>query len=168
MSLAFSRDDKKLMAGFYFGLVKVWNLSGGTNEVTLRGHNRMVLGVVLLPDGRTLVSTSTEIRFWDLVSQRELFPPLQPRSTLFRGGSISPDGRRFAVGAHDGIITIFDLASRQEVVSFQGHEHQARFVAFLSDDKTLVSAGLDQVRVWRAPSLAEIDAHNTPNTEKRR
>ena len=168
MSLAFSRDAKKLMAGFYYGLVKVWDLSGRTNEVTLRGHNGQVQGLVLLPDGRTLVSISNEIRFWDLVSQRELFPPLQPRSAFFRGGSISPDGRRLAVGALDGMITIVDLASGQEVMSFQGHEHTARFVAFLSDDKTLVSAGLDQVRVWRAPSFAEIDAHNNPKLEKKR
>jgi WD40 repeat protein len=168
MSLAFSGNGQKLMAGFYFGQVKVWDLSGRTSEVTLRGHDWQVQGLALLPDGRTLVSASTDIRFWDLSSQRELFPPLKPRSTLFRGGSISPDGRRLAFGASDGIITIVDLASRQEVAALKGHEHQARFVAFLPDRNTLVSAGLDQLRVWRAASFAETDSLNNSEEEKKR
>jgi WD40 repeat protein len=52
MSLAFSGDGKKLMAGFYFGQVKVWDLSGRTREVTLRGHDWQVQGLALLPDGQ--------------------------------------------------------------------------------------------------------------------
>jgi WD40 repeat protein len=87
---------------------------------------------------------------------------------LFRGVSISPDGRRLAVGGGDGIITVLDLASRQEVAALKGHEHQARFVAFLPDDNTLVSAGLDQLRVWRAASFAETDSLNNSEKEKKR
>jgi len=74
------------------------------------------------------------------------------------GCSISPDGRRLAVGAVDGLITIWDLASRQEVATLKGHERRVIHVAFLSDGNTLVSVGQEQVRVWRAASLTEADS----------
>ena len=156
MSLAFSADGQKLMAGFYYGLVKVWDLSGRSREMTLKGHDHQVRGLALLSDGRTLVSLSHEVRFWDLNSRQQI-SSFQPRPTLFRGASLSPAGRRLAIGAGDGLITIWDLASRQEVATLRGHEQPLDSVSFLSDGNTLVSVGLDQLRVWRAASFEEAD-----------
>ena len=144
------------MAGCASGVVKVWDLGGQANDVTLRGHTKEVEGLVLSPDGRTLVSVSTDVRVWDLSSQRELIR-IKPRSTRFFGCSFSPDGRRLAVGALDGLITIWDLASRQEVATLKGHERPVIHVSFLSDGNTLVSVDQEQVRVWRAASLEETD-----------
>jgi WD40 repeat protein len=156
-SLSFSRDGQRLMAGYGSGLVKVWGLAGNNEEATLRGHDHMVNDVALMSDGRTLVSSSLDVRFWDLSSQRELFLPLRPRPNPFSGCSISPDGRRLAVGGIDGLITIWDLASRQEVATLKADERRALAVAFLSDGNTLVSAGLGELRVWRAASFEEAD-----------
>jgi WD40 repeat protein len=155
MSLAFSRDGRTLMAGFYYGLVKVWDLAGTIKEVTLKGHEEQVRGLALLPDGRTLVSAAHDIRFWDVKSPRQL-SVFKLRSTGFFGCSVSPDGRRLAIGAADRRITIWDLASGQEVATLEGHEQRVDDVSFLSDGNTLVSVGVDQLRVWRAPSFAEI------------
>jgi WD40 repeat protein len=73
MSLAFSSDGQKLMVGSDIGRVKVWDLAGRSQEVTLEGHMQQVRGLALLPDGRTLVSAARDIRFWDLNSGRRLF-----------------------------------------------------------------------------------------------
>jgi WD40 repeat protein/serine/threonine protein kinase len=156
MSLAFSADGQKLMAGFFYGLVKVWDLSGRTAEVTLKGHDYQVRGLALLSDGRTLVSVSREVRFWDLNSRQQI-ASLRPRPTLFHGASLSPDGRRLAVGGGDGLITIWDLASQQEVATLRGHDQSLHSFSFLSDGNTLVSIGLDRLRVWRAASFEEAD-----------
>jgi WD40 repeat protein len=156
MSLAFAKDSQKLMAGFHSGLVKVWDLSGHNGERTFERHNKQVRGLALLPDGQTLVSAGTDVRFWDLNSQRE-FVRIQPRQTQFLSCSISPDGRRLAVGAADGLITIWDLASRQEVATLNGLDRRVNDVAFLSDGHSLVSVGQEQVRVWRAASFEETD-----------
>ena len=145
------------MAGFDSGLVKVWDLAGPVREVKLKGHKEQVRGLALLPDGRTLVSAAQDVRFWDLNSQRQLSEfKLHASATAFFGCSVSPDGRRLAIGAGDRRITIWDLASGQEVATLQGHEERADDVSFLSDGNTLVSVGADQLRVWRAPSFAEI------------
>ena len=114
-------------------------------------------GLALLSDMRTLVSVSREVRFWDLNS-RQHAPVHEAPIVHERGCSVSPDGRRLAIGGSDGLITIWDLASRQILVVLEGHESLVVDVAFLGDDDTLVSVSDDQVRVWRAASLAEADA----------
>jgi WD40 repeat protein/serine/threonine protein kinase len=157
MSLAFSRNGQTLMAGFYSGLIKVWDLTGQRPEVPLKGHTEQVRALALLPDGRTLVSGSPDgsIRFWDLASgtPRRV---VKPRVTGFFGYSVSPDGRRMAIACADRSITIWDLVSGQELVTFPEHKGRVDDVCFLPDGNTLVSVGVDQLRVWRAPSFEEI------------
>jgi len=155
-SLAFSRNGRKLMAGCASGVVKVWDLDSQANDVSLRGHNQEVNGLALLPDGRTLIASGSEIRFWDLNSQRELFA-FHPRPTSFKGCSISADGRRLAVGALDGLVTVWDLDSRQEVATLKGDERPVHAVSFLPDGNTLVSIGHSQLCIWRAASFEESD-----------
>jgi len=135
--------------------VKVWDLSGSFQRA-LKGGNDQVAGLALLFNMRTLISVSREVRFWDLNSHQHLPVHREPKVRGL-GCSVSPDGRRLAVGGWDGLITIFDLASRQILVALEGHEAPVLDVAFLGDGDTLISVSDDQVRVWRAPSLAEAD-----------
>ncbi len=156
MSLAFLENGQKLVAGFFYGKVRVWAFAPQTNEVTIQADARQIRGLGVLADGQTLVSVGSKISFWNLNSKREIFS-FRPRSTGFHGCTISPDGRRLAVGAGDGLITIWDLESRQEVATLKGHECAVDDLFFLADGNTLVSVGLDQVRLWRAPSFEETD-----------
>jgi WD40 repeat protein len=156
-SLAFSPDGQKLVAGLGSGIVEAWDMAKRSPESTLRGHDRQVNGLAVLPDGRTLVSAAQDIRLWDLTSSTNLLI-LNPRHELFRCAAISTDGRRLAVGANDGLITIWDLASKQEVATLAGHARFLLALSFLPDGNNLVSIGVDQIRVWRAASLQEADA----------
>jgi WD40 repeat protein len=72
--------------------------------------------------------------------------------------ALSPDGLRLAAGASDGRITIWDVASHQEVATLEGHQESVTQLAFTPDGDHLVSASKDQLRVWRAASWAEIEA----------
>jgi WD40 repeat protein len=71
--------------------------------------------------------------------------------------AVSTDGRRFAAGASDGRITIWDVASHQEVATLEGHEELVRQLAFTPDGDCLVSVSKNQLRVWRAASRSEAD-----------
>jgi WD40 repeat protein len=104
-SLGFSPDGQKLMAGFGGGLVKAWDFTQSAQEVTFRGHDSQVNGLALPPDGRTVVSTASDIRFWDLGTQTTRLV-LNPRPAMFRCAAVSADVRRLAIGANDGLITI--------------------------------------------------------------
>jgi len=146
------------MAGCWKGQVKLWPLDGQGGTATFLGHSGAVEGLALLPDGHTLLSVGGSLRFWDLESRHENAPRLSPRAGGFAGLALSPDGRRFATGSSDGRITIWDVASRQEVATLEGHEESVRQLAFTPDGDHLVSASKDELRVWRAASWAESDA----------
>lgn len=157
LSLSFSPNALKLMAGYWNGAVKVWDFDRLSPERALPGHGYQVNSMALLPDEKTLVSVSRQIVFWDLETgaQRRV---LQPRPALFRTVAISPDGSRLAAGAADGLITIWDMATMQEVASLSGHTRPLMDMRFLPDGNTLVSVADNEVRVWRAASLQEADA----------
>ncbi|HXJ55605.1 MAG TPA: protein kinase, partial [Verrucomicrobiae bacterium] len=122
VSLTFSADAKTLMAGCWKGSVKLWPLDGPSGAVTFPGHSWWVGGLALLPDGQTLISAETDIRFWDVRTRHENALKLSPRAGAYHCLALSSDGRRFAAGASDGRITIWDVASHQEVATLAGHE----------------------------------------------
>jgi serine/threonine protein kinase/WD40 repeat protein len=154
MCLSFSTDGQKLMAGFYYGPVRVWDLTQQNRDLIFDGGDHQIRGVTISPDGQTIYAVGAHVLAWDLSSQRLIFS-FRPRQLTYHGCSISPDGRRLAVGAGDGMITIWDLASRREVITLKGHARSIDDLFFLGDGNTLVSIGLDEVRVWRASSLSE-------------
>lgn len=157
LSLTFSADSKALMAGFSTGSIKLWPLSRSGQAATFPGHRGQMEGLALLPDGQTLVSASTDVRFWDVLTRREK-DKLNSSPGLYLSLAVSPDGRRLAAGARDGRIIIWDVASHQEVATLDGHKEWVRQLAFTPDGDHLVSVGKDHLRVWRAASWAETEA----------
>ena len=157
-SLTFSADARVLMAGSARGPVKLWQLDGPDGAATFPGHSGWMRGLALLPDGQTLISAGTEICFWDVGTRHENAAELSPRAGDYYRLALSPDGRRFAAGGSDGRITIWDVASHQEVATLEGHNKAVWQLAFTPDGDHLVSVSMDQLRVWRAASPAEADA----------
>src|SRR6185503_20301589 len=119
--------------GFWKGSIKLWPLSGPGEAVTFPGHSGWVGGLALLPDGRTLIAAETAIRFWDVRTRRENALKLSPRASGYGWIALSPDGRRFAAGLTDGRITLWDVASHQEVATLEGHKEEVMHLAFTPD-----------------------------------
>jgi len=157
VSLAFSADAKALVAGFWKGPVKLWPLGGPGEAATFLGHSGHVNGLAMLPDGQTLISASEDIRFWDVRTRHENALKLSPRAGGYDCIALSSDGRRFAAGADDGRITIWDVASHQELATLEGHQEAVEHLAFTPDGDHLISVSEDQLRVWRAASRSEAD-----------
>ena len=111
----------------------------------------------MLPDRQTLISAAEDIRFWDVRTRHET-DQLNPSAGGYGCVALSPDGRRFAAGASDGRITIWDVASHQELATLEGHKERVMQLAFTPDGDHLVSASKDQLRVWSAASPAQADA----------
>jgi eukaryotic-like serine/threonine-protein kinase len=155
-SLTFSPEARALMAGGWKGSVKLWPIGGRGQGAAFPGHPQQAGGVALLSDGKALVSVGGDIRFWDLETRHET-GKLDPGTSVSRI-TLSPDGRRFAVGAYDGSISIWDVASHEELAALDGHTEAVMQLAFTRDGDHLVSVSKDQLRVWRAPSWAEIEA----------
>jgi WD40 repeat protein/serine/threonine protein kinase len=156
VSLMFSADAKSLVAGFNEGPVNLWPLDRPGEAATFLGHSGWVWGLAMLTNGQTLISASGDIRFWDVRTRHENALKLSPRAGAICI-ALSADGRRLAAGDSDGRITIWDVASHQEVATLEGHQEPVRRLAFTPDGDHLVSASKDQLRVWRAESFAITD-----------
>jgi WD40 repeat protein/serine/threonine protein kinase len=74
VNLCFSSDARLLAWHAYQGHeVRLWDLTAGKQPFTLRGHEREILAMTFLPDGRTLATYGADrrLRLWDVKTGRE-------------------------------------------------------------------------------------------------
>lgn len=63
----------------------------------------------------------------------------------------SPDGSRLAIGAADGTASVWSVATKQELVSYDGPTGAISSIAFTPDGGSVLTASDDGVaRIWRA------------------
>jgi len=73
--------------------------------------------------------------------------------------AFSPDGTRLATGSSEGVVRLWNVATRQELIGLKGHIDAVSSVVFTPDGQTLVSVSLDNnVRVWRAATESDVAA----------
>jgi len=108
------------------------------------------------------------IMLWD-ISRGE------PRTSLHArplGGiyrlAFSPDGIRLAAASHNGVTTIWDIASESECVVLPNRADSRSLIAFSPDSKTLAAiASGTEVKFWDMTTFQErftLKAHNRPVT----
>jgi WD40 repeat protein len=121
-ALAFSPDGRRLAAadgveGYGSrgrfppdGVIRVFTVDTGQEQLVLAGHRRFVTGVQFAADGATLVSGGEDgtVRLWDTAGGRELH-----RFEGHRGGvtcvAFAPDGRTVISGSDDGTALVWDV-----------------------------------------------------------
>ena len=66
-ALAFHPDGSRLASAGADRTVRLWDVNGGREVLTLRGHHDRVLGVAFSPDGTCLASASADgdVRIWE-------------------------------------------------------------------------------------------------------
>lgn len=129
------------------------------------------------PDGSRLVVTNADpedrksITVFDSMTARPVreFDGVQQLTGIARymyDAAFSPDGARLAVAYHNGIVKVWDLATRTTIVTLTGHAAAVRRVIFMPDGGRLVTMSDDQsVRVWDAATgdqLLELPALGRP------
>jgi serine/threonine protein kinase/WD40 repeat protein len=84
------------------------------------------------------------VRFFRSDGTRDL-PDIITGQIEVNGGAFSPDGRLLATAGDDGMICIWNMATRQLLRSFRGHPGKAFQVAFSTDGELLACCGDDPV-----------------------
>jgi WD40 repeat protein len=112
-----------------------------------------------MPGGKRLVSVSedTTASLWEVENHHQVREFARTLNTYFCV-AVTPDGQRIAAGTGDGFIRIWDPATGDEMAALKAsNDLSIRRLAFLPDGNTLVSSTAEEVRIWRAPSWAEIE-----------
>jgi WD40 repeat protein/tRNA A-37 threonylcarbamoyl transferase component Bud32 len=177
----FTTNGETVAVGNADGTIEVWNLSRKEPVAEWKGHKYGVSGMAFMPEGKRLVTVGYDNKasVWDLESQRELVP-FGRTLNEYRSVAVSPDGQRIAAGTADGLIKIWNSTTGQELMTLKGvndwvdpnlpDRWNLEYVvglAFLPPDGNILISGTGhftggsggcEVRLWRAPSWAEIEA----------
>ncbi len=82
--------------------------------------------------------------------------------------SFSPSGTTLAVACHDHAVVLMDTITGNTTTILTGHSRPVTALAFLNDDATLLSSGIDQsIRVWNCDQgtiVRSLTNHTQPIT----
>nr|VFJ53383.1 MAG: WD domain-containing protein, G-beta repeat-containing protein [Candidatus Kentron sp. DK] len=143
-----------------YGLIRLWNTETGALIREFAPYGGAVNAVVFTPDGKQLLSGSSDgiIRLWDvgriLAGNRQRLHPVErtghagPINAIAIGG----DGKTILSGSDDKKVGLWDLGS-DRVQFFPGHTRPVSAVATGFDTASFVSGSADgTVRFWNLAS----------------
>jgi WD40 repeat protein len=161
ISVAFSRDGRRLATGSWREGPRLWDLTTeGTGEPPLRtfpGYRHPISALAFSPDGGRLASASMDrsVKVWDTTTGDLLHNLLHTGTVLCVAFGL--DGRRLASVGEDKTVRLWDAETDRidrEVLGLRGHTDMCGCVAFSPDGRRLASAGADRtIRIWDATPL---------------
>jgi WD40 repeat protein len=128
--------------------LNVWDLETGALQIVLKGHTASVKQLASTPDGKTLIScSSNEIRVWDLNNGVELFSA-EGYTTPITSIAIMSDGQKFISALGNGCIKVWDLLSRALLYEFSDFPNPIIGIAVTPDGERMISHWSNSLKVW--------------------
>jgi WD40 repeat protein len=148
--LAFSPDGM-ILASSGENVVRLWHAPTGSEIRPNPGHLSRIGGVVVTPDGKTVITGGQDgtIRFWDSKEGEERRRVERPEEPL-RFLALSADGKTLVSGGEFHPARLWDVATGREIRHFQvpGKRYAEDFGDLSPDGKTLVAADESELIFW--------------------
>jgi len=162
--VAFAGDGRWIVSSGGEGTVKVW-------DVTTRALVRTVTldagaATALAAEGRRAASghKNGSVSVWDL-DAGEKVAAFKRNDAMISAVTFTGTEDRFAASAHDGTVTLFDLAARGGAIPIlEGHEGPAEALAYSPASGLLASGGADRtIKLWNAASYGLVRTYRGHN-----
>ncbi len=140
-TLAIGVDDRKIYIYTFDSKANKWN-----KKYTLTGHTSAIYETIFRPDGKQLLSVSTDktLRFWDPVAGKSVASVTLGQYAL--SAMYSTDGKLLAVGtAYSGVtdgrrVLLYDANTRKLIRRTDSFSTSVRSVALSGDKKYVYGA----------------------------
>ena len=148
--VAFTPDGKALVSVGYDLTMRIWPLDGG--PPTIVTLPTPLNAVAIARDGE-IVAGAADGRLFFISPLGELRAELDSGQTPIVGLALSPDGTLIAAAGIRGSVAIVDRHTRTLARTLVGPGLPVWSVAFLPDNRTLMTGGADRmIRRWNAVS----------------
>jgi len=122
-------------------------------------HRESVIAARFSADGRWILTMSYDPQavLRDVESGR-VMARFKGQLAGFASGAVSPDGRRVALGGGDDSLSVWDVATSQQIGSLAEGRLSVRHLDWSSDGETLTSVDAQGgLQFWRAAAPADIE-----------
>ena len=126
--------------------------SNSPPNLSIQGHTSKISTASFSPDGKYIVSTSSNIRVWDAQTGNSVLGPLALDSEA-SAIAFSSNGRQIAAGLSDGTVLVLDAVTGEMIVGpLKCHaETHIQCINFSPDGRKVASGSYyGKVRIWDA------------------
>jgi len=122
----------------------------------MRGHTGWVRGVAHLPDGRRIITCSSDgsLRLWEIESGTQIGDDWRDGVTQEVWSiALSPNSKIVASGSRDGKVRLWDVETEKVVARWTGHTDAVRSLCWSADGEQVVSGcNIGTIKVWDVES----------------
>jgi WD40 repeat protein len=140
-------------------VIRLWDITDVAHPVPDGAISTVpteVFSVAISPDGRTLAAATSEghsVELWTITDPRHpspSHPALTGPAGWVSSVAFSPDGRTIAAGSADGMLWLFDLATRRAIQKLP-HPRPVTAADYTAADALVTLADDGTIRTWHPP-----------------